>query len=101
MLARHADSTSDAWYVVITRDGDSDVILGVQDLLLFTAEYQAPAASWVAFALVTGSAYYHLWFVALLIQLYLLFPVVRVLLRIAGRRTGALLLAALLVTDHP
>ncbi len=72
-------------------------------LLLFTFEYGAPAPSWMAFALATGSAYYHLWFVALLIQLYLLFPVLRALLlragsgRGGGPPAGAVLLAALLV----
>jgi surface polysaccharide O-acyltransferase-like enzyme len=68
-------------------------------LLLFAFEYGPPAPSWIPLALLTGSAHYHLWFVAMLIQLYLLFPLLRAALRGAVRHNavgwlvgGALLL---------
>ncbi len=69
-------------------------------LVLFAAEYhQVPAAPWVILALATGGAYYHLWFVALLVQLYLLFPLLRRLLGGARSRAaiGRLLFGALLL----
>jgi peptidoglycan/LPS O-acetylase OafA/YrhL len=53
------------------------VVFSLLYLVLFAVEYGPPAASWVPLALLSGSAYYHLWFVALLIQLYLLFPLLR------------------------
>ena len=73
------------------------VVFSLFYLLLFALEYQPPAPSWVALALATGSAYYHLWFVALLVQLYLLFPLLLAALRWARARqaTGALLALAL------
>jgi peptidoglycan/LPS O-acetylase OafA/YrhL len=74
------------------------IVFSLLYLLLFTVEYQAPALLWVVFALLTGSAYYHLWFVALLVQLYLLFPLFRDLLAGAtARRTGEVLLVVLLL----
>lgn len=67
-------------------------------LLLFTVEYGAPPVSGMLVALATGSAYYHLWFVVLLLQLYLLFPLLQARLARAGRRgTGPVILVALLL----
>ena len=66
-------------------------------LLLFAIQYGPPSPVGVGVALLTGSAYYHLWFVALLAQLYLLFPLLRrLVLRAGERRQIGLLLAAAL-----
>jgi surface polysaccharide O-acyltransferase-like enzyme len=75
------------------------VVFSLLYLLLFAAEYGTPAVSWIPLALLSRSAYYHLWFVALLIQLYLLFPLLRAGLRGAARRSavGWLLGATLLL----
>ena len=75
------------------------VVFSLLYLLLFSAEYGPPELLWVPLALLTGSAYYHLWFVALLLQLYLLYPWLRGALRWTTRRNaaGPLLLAAFLL----
>jgi surface polysaccharide O-acyltransferase-like enzyme len=62
------------------------IVFSLLYMVLFTVEYGPPAASWIPLALLSGSAYYHLWFVALLIQLYLLFPLLRAGTRAATRR---------------
>jgi peptidoglycan/LPS O-acetylase OafA/YrhL len=75
------------------------VVFSLLYLALFAFEHEPSPASWVAFALLTGNAYYHLWFVALLIQLYVLFPAfLRLLSESIGRgHATGVLLAALLV----
>jgi peptidoglycan/LPS O-acetylase OafA/YrhL len=74
------------------------LVFSLLNLALFSIEYaQAPGLTWGAFLVLTGSAYYHLWFVALLVQLYLLFPLLCLVILRARRHVGLLLLVALLL----
>lgn len=81
----------------LTRVVPPYVLFSLLYLLLFALDYkQPPAPAWILLALATGNAYYHLWFVAMLVQFYLLYPLFLMMLRRA-RSHGRLLLAVALL----